>query len=125
MNSTVLRDCREPEAILRELSEVIEKSQSALLGNNPQELDNCISRQRTLCEELEFSLREYASAVSLGVDPKTAPSHLVLNAMKAREQNRLFSALLRRMRHNLEIMRNSLMGSSLEYTSRGPTARKA
>lgn len=122
MNSTASHDCREPEAILRELSGVIVESQSALLASKPQELEHCVARQRTLCEELEFSLREYESAISPGAHPQAAPTHFVLTALKAREQSRLFSALLRRLRHNLEIMRNSLMGSTFEYTGRGPAA---
>ena len=122
MNSTASPDCREPEAILRELSGVIVESQSALFASKPQELEHCIARQRTLCEELESSLQGYESAIEAGGHPKAAPTRLVLTALKAREQSRLFSALLRRMRHNLEIMRNSSMGSSLEYTGRTPNA---
>src|SRR5947209_2196321 len=110
MNSTASHSRREPEAILRELSGVIEGSQSALLASKPQELELLICLQRTLCEELEASLRTYASCIPPGVHSKLAPTPLVRSALKAREQNRLFSALLRRVRHNLDVIRNTLIG---------------
>src|SRR6476646_3122282 len=109
MNSTVLHERKMPEAILQELKGVIAESQSALLEGHPEELENCIARQRALCEELESWLRTHGRA---SIHATTARTELVVSAMQAREHNRLFSALLRRMRHNLEVMRNVFLGPS-------------
>lgn len=122
MNSTVSHESRRPEAILQELKGVIAESQSALLKGHPEELENCIVRQKRHCKELEFWLREYGARVADAVLVKSEPTQLVVTAMEAREQNRLFSALLRRMRHNLEVMRNILSGPSDEYGTRQSAA---
>ncbi len=126
MNSTVSHDSERPESILQELKGSIADSQSALLEGDPQELENCILRQRGLCEKLECWLREQAGEIAAGVHANSAPTQVVVSAMEAREQNRLFSALLRRMRHNLEVMRNIWSGPSFEYSTRQPAggARK-
>jgi hypothetical protein len=122
MNSTVSHESRRPEATLQELKGVIAESQSALLEGHPEELENCILRQKAHCKELEFWLREYGTTVAGDVEANSAPTRLVVTAMEAREQNRLFSALLRRMRHNLEVMRNILSGPSDEYSARQSAA---
>jgi hypothetical protein len=122
MNSTVSHESRRPEAILQDLTGVIAESQSALLKGHPEELENCILRQKGHCKELELWLREYGTTVARNVDVNSASNRMVVTAMEAREQNRLFSALLRRMRHNLEVMRNILSGPSDKYGARQSAA---
>ncbi len=124
MNSTVSPEYQGFQEMLEELSSVIAKSQSALLDGKLRELEGCVRRQRTLCEQLESRLRRYSARQNLPCDRDCA--HIAVTAMHAREQNRVFSAVLRRMRRNLEVVRNALAGASVEYfgAQAAPRARR-
>ena len=114
MNSTALPDPQNAARILQDVTGAIAASQAALIKGSLQELENCIERQRGLCRKLQFVLRTNSGA-STGENDGPKRRELKAVALQARDQNRVFSAVLRRVRRNLEIMRNISAGSSLEY----------
>ena len=120
MNSTVSPDCQGLQSILAELNGVIANSQSALLASKLQQLESCVRQQRSLCERLESALRKYSRSHPYACDPECM--RIAVSALEAREQNRVLSAVLRRMRRNLEVMRNALAGASVEYLGAQPAS---
>ena len=120
MKSTASPDTSSVQSLLEDLQSVIAGSQVALLAGRVQELESCVARQRELCHQLESTLQ----ALSSTSNHSGATPGLVETALSARDQNRVFSAVLRRMRQNLEIMRNSLAGLETEYEARRPVPER-
>ena len=98
------------EPILAEMSRIIAGAQSALLDGRMADLEQCIMRERELCREFQLALPADDLAVAqVAIDTRRQA------AERAREQNRVFSAVLRRMRRNLEVLRNLRRSCELAY----------
>jgi hypothetical protein len=102
-------------ALLHDLSGAIADTQAALLSGNLYALDSCIFRQRQLCSTLRSSLWRHTSGdLFPSLTPFCNPP-LLASVIQVRKQNRVLSAVLRRMQRNLQVMSHTLEPSSVEY----------
>ena len=99
--------------LVREMQRSLSQSQRALLGSHLEEFKRCTARQKELGRELEqlISASLHTRAQNLAIT-----SELISAAQGARNEGRLFAAVLRRMRRNLEILSAALQGTSHLYT---------
>lgn len=99
---------REIGAVLEEMGEIVGAAQSALLDGRLETLRTSMQRQQELCSELSAILRSPAAAPFREPGVASVAGNLSRN-------NRVFAAVLRRMRANLEILRNRLRAGSQIY----------
>jgi hypothetical protein len=99
--------------LVLDMQRALSQSQSALLGSDLEEFARCTARQQELGRELQklISANPHAAEHKLAIT-----SELIFAAQGARNESRLFAAVLRRMRRNLEILSAAVQGTSYLYT---------
>jgi hypothetical protein len=102
-------------ALLQDLGGAIADTQSALLSGNLYALDSCIFRQRQLCSALRSFFLKHTSGDLFPSPTLFCNPPLYASVIQVRKQNRVLSAVLRRMQRNLQVMSNTLEPSSVEY----------
>jgi len=99
--------------LVREIHRSLSQSQNALLGGDLEEFARCTARQKELGGELQQLI---PANLHPGRHNLALTSELISAAQSARNEGRLFGAVLRRMRRNLEILSATLQGTSHLYT---------
>jgi hypothetical protein len=100
-----------PETIIEEMACAIAEAQAALFVGRFQDLECCATRLQELCDSLkknESDPQRRSSAMS-------AEAITLGPAQRVYQQNKVFAAVLRRMRRHLEALRGLLNGPSLTY----------
>ena len=98
---------KDVQILFEELSCLLALAQAALLAGRRGELEDCVRKQREVCAVIEVAQRN--------MDPGSSDGHLVAMVERARKQNLIFAAVLRRMRRHLEALRNLLAGPAASY----------
>lgn len=98
------------DILIEELACAIANAQAALLAGRFEDLEHCTSRMQSLCASLKFTQQDLTEQSSgrTGI-------RIVADARRVQQQNRVFAAVLRRMRRHLEALRNLLNGPSHWY----------
>jgi len=95
--------------LIEEIAIAIAEAQAALFAGRIQDLETSICHQQELCAALK-TLQDNGFSFH-----NSNPRELVTTAMRVRQQNLLFGAIMRRMSRHLNILRNLLNGLSLTY----------
>jgi hypothetical protein len=103
------------QVLVEELACTIATGQAALFAGRFGELESCARRLQALCQSVEALETENNGKMSGPSGKISADPKVVATAEIAREQNRLFAALLRRMQRHLGTLRSVLSGRSLSY----------
>jgi hypothetical protein len=98
------------------MGDAIAAARNALLNGRLKDLEASLLQQRTLCGELQACL------MGQGANFRENSTTEVTLAKRVRNQSRMFEALLRMMRANLEALRNWSREPSLVYDS--PSAQR-
>lgn len=103
--------------ILKALAEAVRIAEAAALSGRIGDLENASSRQIELCRQLGgyLELKKICSTPLCDTGPEPA-------ARRLHSETKVFSAVLRRLRANFEILKNTAQGSSAPYQ---PDARGA
>jgi hypothetical protein len=98
---------RAVSAILEDMAEITAAAQTALLKGELEILQHSLKLQLALSQELEARLRD---------EPSPTESQEIINAaLRARSDNRVFMAILRKLRRNLEVLRNARRAPAMVY----------
>jgi hypothetical protein len=105
----------DPQILVEEMACMIAEAQAALFAGRYQDVEVCAGRLRKLCEHLK-------SSSPGGPDRKwvSGDAALLTIARRVQHENKVFSAVLRRVRHHLDALRNVLNGPSLSYRPSPP-----
>ena len=92
--------------LLLEIHRAVAHSETALLAGHLSELETSTSNQQMLCRKLQDLLAapEFSSAAI------TKSPYFIAAVTHLREDSRVFSAVLGRMRRNLQGLRHALLG---------------
>ena len=98
------------DTIIEEMACAIAESQAALFAGRFLDLECCAGRLQELCESLKKHSSNVEGRAGTIVE---MPSHSA--ATRVHQQNKVFAAVLRRMRRHLEALRGLLNGPSITY----------
>jgi hypothetical protein len=99
------------QTIVEEMACAIAEAQAALFAGRFHDLEYCAGRLQNLC----LVLKEYGGDPSNGSITQNHPLTLVNKAQRVRQQNKLFTAVLRRMHRHLGALRGLMNGPALTY----------
>lgn len=98
-----------PRTLIEEIATAIAEAQAALIAGRIEDLETSVIQQQELCAALK-TLQDNKFSFD-----RSDPRELVATARRARQQNLLFAAVVRRMNRHLDTLRNLLNGLSLTY----------